>query len=492
MGELKYRFQNQYNTTTQKRFAPMRSFQDRETIVKFMTEKTIRILNLCHIPEDGRLKTLSFSTMDKDRIKEILEYGERVDGSNLFSLIEPDKSDIYILPRIDRTFVNPFSGTPTLNVLCDYLDENGKPLDVAPQSILARAEEKLRNSTDITLKALAELEFYLIAKEQTENPLLALPDKNYHESAPFTRFEDLRNEVLTVLADVGVATKYGHTEVGRIVNKDGTLMEQHEIELAPQGLQEMAENITTAKWVIRNVCATHSVSTSFSPKITLENAGSGMHVHLCALGKGKNVIVTPAGTLSKDALRMIGGILRCALSLSAFGNPAPVSYLRFLAQKESPMHMCWSARNRLALVRIPLWWGYRGKSEAHGNCRETFEYRGPDALANPCLLFAGIATAVNWGLNNGEEAMKIAEDLHVNASSAGRKILKALPRSCFEAAKSLRKDRRLYEADGVFPEMLVDKTIQRLEAFKDVDLWRNLAGKPEKLERTLEQYLFCG
>lgn len=406
--------------------------------------------------------------------------------------LKPAKSDIYIIPKIDRIFINPFSKISTIDILCEYMDQNGRPLDVAPQNVLARAEEQLRLSTGISLKAMAELEFYLIVKKQAATLFPGAQDKNYHESAPFTLFEDLRSEVLTKLADVGIATKYGHSEVGRILAKDGTLMEQHEIEFVPNSLRDMAETIAVAKWAVRNVCATNGMSVSFSPKIALEHAGNGMHVHLCGLKNGKSVVANSDGTLSIEALKMIGGILQFASSLAAFGNPAPVSYLRFKARRESPMHVYWSARYRLALVRIPLWWSFREGYAEHGNCKETFEYRGPDALANPFLLFAGITVAVNFGLSNSEKALKIAEDLHVASSGGRRRRLKALPRSCNEASKSLRKDRRFYEASDVFPKILINEAIQKLKAYKDKDLWKSLADKPEKLENVLKQYLHCG
>jgi glutamine synthetase len=122
----------------------MLNFSGKEAALKFIFENNVKILNICHIPEDGRLKTFSFSTSNKERVREILENGERVDGSSLFSFIEPGKSDIFVIPRIDKGFMNPFTILPTLNVLSDYLDENGKPLDVAPQNVLGRAE---KNST---------------------------------------------------------------------------------------------------------------------------------------------------------------------------------------------------------------------------------------------------------------------------------------------------------------------------------------------------------
>jgi glutamine synthetase len=464
----------------------------KEEILKFISGNNIRILNLCHIPEDGRLKTLSFSIANRDRAKEILDFGERVDGSNLFSFIEPGKSDIYIMPDMNRAFVDPFSTLPAINILCDYLDKNGTPLDVAPKNVLARAEEQLRSSAHTTLKALAELEFYIIVKQQTEILFPARSDKNYHESAPFAKFQDLRHEVLATLDLVGIPTKYAHGEVGLVHDKDDTIMEQHEIEFKPQSLTRMAETIAIAKWIIRNVCARHGVSVSFIPKISLNHAGTGMHIHMCGVKNGNNVVSNPDGTLSREALKIIGGILKLAPSLAAFGNPTPVSYLRFIARKESPMHICWSARNRLALIRIPLWWSFKKTSEKADSCRETFEYRAPDAFANAYLLFAGLTVATGYGLKNSKDSLKLAEDLHVEAAENERNNLEVLPRSCSEAAKNLEKDRHYYEADGVFPKRLIDETVRKLRAFEDNNMWKELSGKPEKIEKTIMEYIHYG
>lgn len=467
-------------------------FSEADEVSRFVSENGVKILNLCHIPEDGRLKTLSFSTADKDRVLEILDYGERVDGSSLFSFIEPGKSDIYVKPRISRAFTNPFADVSTLNVLCDYLDEDGKPLDVAPGNVLARAEKKLHDSVGVVLKGLAELEYYVLVKQERETQPFGEADRNYHDSAPFSRFEALRNEVLVTLAELGIPTKYGHSEVGRIAGKNGMFMEQHEIEFAPQNLTDMAETVAIAKWAIQNLCAKHGVSASFSPKVALEHAGNGMHIHLCALRKGRNAIPDSEGNLSADARRMIGGILRFAPSLAAFGNTKPVSYLRFIARKESPMHICWSARNRLALIRIPLWWGFRKKAGRNTECRETFEYRAPDAFASVPLLFAGLALAAEYGLGNAGESLKLAEALHVEASGGGSRRLKVLPCCCSESADNLVKGRKLYEADGVFPRRLVDKTVEKLRAYDDGDLKKMAAEKPEEIEKLIQQYLHFG
>jgi glutamine synthetase len=464
----------------------------REEIIMYVSNNNIRILNLCHIPEEGRLKTLSFSIANRDRVSEILDFGERVDGSNLFSFIEPGKSDIYIIPNTDMAFVDPFSTLPALNVLCDYMNQKGKPLDIAPKNVLARAEKKLGSSTHVTLNALAELEFYIIARQQTEMLFPASSDKNYHESAPFAKFQDLRNEILATLDVVGIPTKYAHGEVGLAHDKNDILMEQHEIEFQPQNLIRMAETIAIAKWIIRNVCARHGVSVSFIPKIDLNHAGTGMYIHVCGVRNGKNIVANNDGTPSREALKIIGGVLKLAPSLAAFGNPTPVSYLRFVARKESPMHICWSAQNRWALVRVPLWWSFKKTRENARSCRETLEYRAPDAFANAYLLFAGLTVAAGYGLKNSKDSLKLVEKLHVEADEDQSKNFNVLPRSCYESAENLEKDRRYYEADGVFPKRLVDETAKRLRAFKDKNLWKELASDPEKIGKMIMEYIHYG
>lgn len=467
-------------------------FTEKEDVVRYIADKSVKVLNLCHVPEDGRLKSLSVVLSDEKRVRQVLEFGERVDGSSLFSFIDPHRSDIYIMPKLETAFLNPFSSVPTLNVLCRYLDADGKPLEVAPENVLLRAEDRLHSSTGVVLKALAELEFFIMAKQETEPPFPSMSDRNYHESAPFSMFEHIRNEIMLTIADVGIETKYGHSEVGKIIEKDGTLLEQHEIELMPRSLVEAAENISIVKWIVRNVCVKYSVSASFSPKIVLDRAGNGMHIHLCGIRNDRNIIEDSQGSLSVEAREMIGGILKFSPSLAAFGNPTPVSYLRLLGHRESPMNISWGVSNRLALIRIPLWWNFKVTWEEVDSCRRTFEYRAPDATANSHLLLAGITLAVEYGLKNHEESLKMAEELCAEKTSRKRKRLKRLPRSCSESAANLRRDRRYYEAEGVFPRSIIDYTVKKLRAYKDRDLAQKAKDEPQKIEKLMQTYLHYG
>ena len=54
------------------------------------------------------------------------------------------------------------------------------------------------------------------------------------------------------------------------------------------------------------------------------------------------------------------------------------------------------------------------------------------------------------------------------------------------------KDRKFYETDEIFRKKVIDKTMEKLRAFRDKDLWKGLADKPEKIENMLRQYLHYG
>jgi glutamine synthetase len=94
-------------------------------------------------------------------------------------------------------------------------------------------------------------------------------------------------------------------------------------------------------------------------------------------------------------------------------------------------------------------------------------------------------------LKNSKKAMKIAEDLNTEKMVKRNRNYKVLPLSCNESAKNLKRDRKYYEADGVFPKRVIEGIIRKLESYKDRDLTK-LASKPEKIEELLLEYLHYG
>jgi len=324
-------------------------------IIGYIEDNGIRMLNLRYVGGDGRLKTLNFAIQSKAHLDRVLTLGERVDGSSLFAFVEATSSDLYVVPRLATSFLNPFSHIPTLDILCGFYDVDGKPLASAPQEILRKAQRALKEETGCELQALGELEYYLFSDEEDLFPVE--PQRGYHESGPFSKWESVRTETLLHLVSMGCSVKYAHSEVGNFVS-DGRQMVQQEIEFLPVDALDAADQMVLAKWVLREVAHSYGIHVSFSPKIAVGQAGSGMHFHTRLVKDGVNQFSTGSG-LTETALKVIGGYLSHAASLTAFGNTVPTSFLRLVPHQEAPTAICWGDRNRSVLARVPLELGRR-------------------------------------------------------------------------------------------------------------------------------------
>jgi glutamine synthetase len=89
--------------------------------------------------------------------------------------------------------------------------------------------------------------------------------------------------------------------------------------------------------------------------------------------------------LSPLARHYIGGLLEHASALMAFCAPTTNSYRRLVPGFEAPVNLVYSARNRSACVRVPMY------HEAPKTKR--IEFRSPDPTANPYLAFSALLLA---------------------------------------------------------------------------------------------------
>jgi glutamine synthetase len=475
----------------------------RDDIIKFIEAKGISMLNFRYVADDGRLKSLNFVPFSRDHLESILTAGERVDGSSLFSFIGSGSSDLYIIPRYRTAFVNPFTEIPTLEILCSFYNNDGKPFESAPEYILRKAYSRFIEKTGFRFKAFGELEYYI---KSFHDDLYPLADQaGYHQSKPFAKFEDLRIEALELCAKAGCRIKYGHSEVGSF-SKDGEDFEQHEIEFLPVEIDEAVDQLLIAKWIVRILGSEYGVEISFAPKITLGKAGSGMHIHMMLEKDGVNMMVEN-GKLSDVAKKMIAGILDLSKSLTAFGNTIPTSYLRLVPHQEAPTNICWGDRNRSVLIRVPLGWNGAMNMIKDANpadttefkdmpSKQTVEIRSPDGSADIYKLFAGLVIAAGHGLEM-PDGLEKAGDLYVdyNIFSENRmskkKSLEALPSSCWESAECLLAQRDFFEKDGVFPSGVIDSVVSKLKAFDDKGLSEKLYNKNEEISALVRKFLHC-
>lgn len=472
-------------------------------IIKYIDDHQIEMLNFRYVGEDGKLKTLNFVITSKDYLESILSTGERVDGSSLFSYIDAESSDLYVIPRFRTAFVNPFTEQPSLDILCSFYTKDGKPLESAPEYILKKASRLFTAETGYTFKAMGELEYYIISEKIDLYP--AEDQRGYHTSAPFTNWEGLRLEALQIIAQSGGKVKYGHSEVGNFAT-ESSLYEQHEIEFNPVDAEEAVEQLLIAKWILRMLGQKYGVTISFAPKITVGKAGSGLHIHFLAEKDGRNLMANDEG-LTDVAKKMIAGILNKAQSLTAFGNTIPTSYLRLVPHQEAPTMVCWGDSNRSVLVRVPLGWIARTSMIKDANPQErgvvpyipgkqTVEFRVPDGSADLYHLMAALILAAKEGLLS-KESLKRAGDLYINVNifkPENKDVLDrlvALPASCAESAEYLEKDADFYQREGVFPEGTLHNFIKKLKAFDDRTLSERLFNKTEEVKKLVDQYMHC-
>ncbi len=476
----------------------------KKDIIDFIIAEEIRHVNFQYPAADGRLKTLNFVINDAAYLDEILSCGERVDGSSLFPFIEANNSDLYVVPRFRTAYIDPFCELPTINFLCSFFNKDGEPLSSSPEYTLHKACEAFTKATGLEFQAMGELEYYVIAPDDGCYP--AVDQKGYHESAPYAKFGEFRQLCMNYIARTGGKIKYGHSEVGNF-SLDGKIYEQNEIEFLPVNAEEAAEQLTVAKWIIRNLAYQNGLDVTFAPKITVGKAGSGMHIHFRVMKDGIN-LMQKDGALSDDAKKAISGLMELAPSITAFGNTNPTSYFRLVPHQEAPTNICWGDRNRSVLVRVPLGWTSKKDlcSQVNPNekaaaaydtsQKQTVEMRSPDASADIFLLLAGLAVAFRHGFTN-PDALDIAAKTYVNVNihkdenNAILDSLNVLPDSCAASADCLEKQRAYYEADGVFAPAMIDGLISTLRKFDDRTLRADIGNDQAKILELVEKYFHC-
>jgi glutamine synthetase len=473
----------------------------RQDFLKIIEEKKLEKITFHYFGLDGKLKEMKIPVASALQAETILAGGERVDGSSLYKgLVDAGLSDLYVVPVYRSAFLNPFDDK-SLDFICRFLDNEGLPVRFAVDNILVRAHQLFKEHTRMELRALGELEFYLCSDLPEMYP--AQKQRGYHSSSPFFKTGYVLDEMVRLITQICGAVKYAHSEVGyldRIESEtaeiSGKKAEQMEIEFLPEIVEESADHLVLARWIIRNVAFRHGMVATFTPKIEDGLAGNGLHFHLELRRENNNIMTEPDGSLSQEARQLIGGLCNYADSLTAFGNTVASSYFRLVPDQEAPTRICWSDLNRSAMIRVPLGWTRVSNLAALVNPREmepfslqesrqTVELRTADGSALIHLFLAGVTMAADWALNPetaglwGKEAQELANKLYVSGNIfRDRKLLeslKQLPASCQASAQIVKEKRDLYERELIFPSSIIEYVTRMLEEEGDENLSQQLA-----------------
>jgi len=419
--------------------------------------------------------------------------GVGVDGSSVTGFRKVKSGDMVLVPDLSSTFLHPFADRPTLCVIGDLVDVDAREgFSRDPRHVAHKAERHLAGARRGEHSLwLPELEFYLFDEVRVFGrpgysgyKILSreagAPDgsprvpeheprrKGYHAASPEDRFEDVRAEICTRLAAVGIPVKYHHHEVGPAG--------QVEIELNFMPLLKAGDSVALAKWIVRNVALRYGLVATFMPKPLYGEAGSGLHYHQY-LTDGKTSAFYAAsgkGPLSRTGLHYVGGLLQHGKALAAFTNPSTNSYKRLVPGFEAPVRLTYSVGNRTAAIRIP------GYAKAPDSVR--IEYRPPDATSNSHLAIAAMLMAGLDGIKKKlDPGSPLGKDLfHMPPEELN--AVPALPTSLNWALDALERDHGFLLEGGVFTEDLLETwvALKRQEA-------RDFAERPHP--REFELYL---
>jgi len=409
-------------------------------------------------------------------------------------MVGTSSSDLYVVPVYASAFIDPFDDKG-ICFLCRFLDKDEKLAEFCPDNILMQAADSLKAKHNYDLWALGELEFYLIGEQEDE--LYPMPPQGgYHASGPFSRYIEVVKEMLEIIAGITSHVKYGHSEVGTIRNVessdksiDGKYAEQFEVEFLPAPIEWAADYLSLAKYVVRQVAAQYNLLATFAPKLESGFAGTGLHFHVELLKDNNNVMTNANGELSTVAKQAIGGLLRYAPSLTAFGNTIAASHLRLVPGQESPTKLFWSDFNRAALIRVPLGWRHGEDMASVINHRlkdryispfkrQTVELRSADGSAFIHLLLAGMTMAIQYGLDHGEVSLKLANKRRIKQGEDPSDDIPELPPTCYQSAQFLSEESALYT--DLIPDYIIKHVCALLEAEGDENLTEELATLSEK------------
>ena len=322
----------------------------------------------------------------------------------------------------------------------------GEAFDACPRQVLKRAVARL-GEQHWTLHVGIEPEFFLLREV----------DGHWQPADDFDRLSkpsyDLKclSRQMPFLRELHDALEACGLDVLQLDHEDA--QGQYEVNFAFAEALATADRLMLFKLAAQAIAERHGLVFSMMPKPFTNQPGSGMHCHV-SLWKGqsdnaRNLFVphradgsVDAGrTLSTIGRQFIAGLLIHAPALTALAAPTVNSYKRLTVGESlsgttwAPAYVAHGPNNRTALVRT-----------LHGR----FEWRAPDASANPYLMLAGMIAAGLDGIERQLDPGADCEDdlFDLSLAQISERGIASLPQTLAEAVDALEADATVCGALG--------------------------------------------
>jgi glutamine synthetase len=399
------------------------------------------------------------------KLPELIEIGAGFAGPSIWGTALPrtgPRAEYYA--RADATRIQPMPWMPgyARAVCSGYVD--GKPFDACPRQVLQRATRQLAER-GWTLKTGIEPEFFLLRKDGDR----WLPaddgdrlDKPSYDLKSLPRQAGFLHALHDALARCGL-------DVLQLDHEDAHA--QYEVNFAFDEALASADHLMLFKMAAQALAEERGMVFSMMPKPFANQPGSGLHFHVSLWDEAGHCVFAPedrggAGLLSTTGRQFLAGVLAHSPALCALAAPTVNSYKRLVVGESlsgtswAPAYIAHGPNNRTATLRtLP------GR----------FEWRLPDASANPYLATAALIAAGLDGMARGlDPGPDCTEDLfRLSPREVRERGHGLLPQSLDEALDAFEADEVIRAAlgDTLSGEFVRLKRMEWIEFARHVSDW---------------------
>ena len=464
---------------------------DYKEIIELCKKNGAAMIDLKFVDLPG---TWQHFTVPLDQFDEkVFAEGVGFDGSSIRGFKAINESDMVLLPDPKTFIVDMFAKEPVGSLICDVYEPGLKTrFGNDPRSIAQKAQEYLK-TTSIADTAYfgPEAEFFIFDRvefsvdqncsfhrvesveanwsENGEDDGSGYKIRNkegYFPVAPSDQTVDIRREMVAELKRLGIEVEKEHHEVATAG--------QAEIDIKYDSLLSQADKVMLFKYAVKNIARRNGKTATFMPKPLFGDNGSGMHTHI-SLWKGSAPLFFDAngyGGLSQTALWFIGGLLKHGRSLMALVAPTTNSYKRLVPGFEAPTNLAYSARNRSAAIRIPMY--------SSSPASKRIEFRPADASCNPYIAFSAMLMAGLDGIAKKTDPGKPV-DGNIYKMGPDAATIPQVPASLEESLKALEEDNGYLLAGDVFSKEIVKTWID----YKKTAEYDAIRTRPTPIEFSL-------
>ena len=383
--------------------------------------------------------------------------GESFDPLGLgFSDGDPDESATAL---VETLVPMPWAQIPTAQVQLTLDSGSGGPFYYEPRNVLKRV---LKRFEELKLTPVVgfELEFYLFDIDRDKNQLLrppvtALTGQRNHNTQVYSLAEI--EDYALFIDEVISSCELQNIKTGAITAEYAPGQFEINLEHLKDPIKA-ADQAAMFKRLIRGVARKHAMQASFMSKPYIDNAGSGLHLHISLIDENGSNVFDGGGDYDSDSFMSdtlagaIGGLLETLPDCMSIFAPNCNAYRRYVPNIFVPTTTSWGKENRSVAVRIP---------RSSGAARR-LEHRVAGADANPYLLLAAILSGIHYGIT---EQSQPGQQAHGNAST---KLSAQIP---FQLESSLEKIKRSDIIKNYLGKKYIDTYAQckylEFQAFKD-------------------------